>query len=107
MTLEEAQEKDFDVRMADKVSLEEEKFDPAFLEAYEAFGVTADKKKCLYFYEGEPVAGLWDAGVVMTDGLAIGENGIYLKGVREENKLVGFEKITKEEFCKLTGLTIK
>ena len=107
MTLEEAQEKDFDVRMADKVSLEEEKFDPAFLEAYEAFGVTADKKKCLYFYEGEPVAGLWDAGVVMTDGLAIGENGIYLKGVREENKLVGFEKITKEELYKLTGLTIK
>lgn len=107
MTLEEAREQGFDVRMADKVSLEGGDFDPAFLEAYEAFGVTANKKKCLYFYEGEPVAGLWDAGVVMMDGLAMEENGIYLKGVRKENKLVGFEKITKEEFCKLTGLTIK
>lgn len=107
MSIEEAREKDFDVWTADKVSMEGGKFDPAFLEAYKEFGVTADKKKCLYFYEGEPVAGLWDAGAVMADGLAAEENGIYLKGVRENDKLVGFEKITKEEFCELTGLTIK
>ena len=106
MTIEEAQERGLDVRTANKVSVEEGEFDSAFLEAYEAFGVTADKKKCLYFYEGEPVAGLWDAGVVMPDGLAVEENGIYLKGVRENDKFIGFERITKEEFCELTGLTI-
>ena len=38
----------------------------------------------------------------MTDGLSVEDNGIYLKGVRENGKLTGFEEITREEFCELT-----
>lgn len=106
MSLEEAKEKGYDVRTAEKTGEDGVKFDGVFLKAYDAFGMTVDEKTGSYLYQGKKVAGFWDAGTVMADGLASEENGIYLRGVREDGKLVRLEEITKEEFCGLSGLAM-
>lgn len=103
MTLEEAKGEYITDQKGEGV--ENGKFDGAFLKAYKAFGITADENS--YLYQGKKIAGFWDNGVVMTDGLSVEDNGIYLKGVRENGKLTGFEEITREEFCELTGLAVK
>lgn len=105
MSLAEAKEKGYDVVTAEKMS-GDGKFDIAFLKAYDAFGVTVDDKTGSYLYQGKKVAGFWDAGTVMADGAALEENGIYLKGVREDGKLIRIVEITKEEFCELSGLAM-
>ncbi len=100
MSTDEIEADGYIVSQAEKITQEGGKFNQGLLKDYEAFGVTADEKAGNYLYQGKKIAGLRDGDFLMMDGSAE-EDGVYLKGVREDGKLVGLEKITKEEFQKL------
>lgn len=97
----EARQGGYAANHAESTTSEGGEFDSELLKNYEVFGVTADEKAGSYLYRGRKIAGIRDEGFLLMDGTAKEENGVYLKGVRENGKLVGLEEITEEEFKKL------
>ena len=83
-------------------------WDSEYLKEYEAYGITADKEAEFYRYQGKPIAGFIDKGFhMLVDGMAKEAGGIYIKVIRDEKDAIKeLEEITKDEFTKLSGLTV-
>lgn len=83
-------------------------WDEGLLQAYEPYGITADKKTQYYLFNGRPIAGFVDKGfMLLTDGQAAENEGIYVMAVRDGSRIQRLVEISKEEFSELSGLNLQ